>query len=111
MRFDDAWPLLEKAAQRGDHITRGDVEQGLKTGRYVIFYGEQSAVLCVIDGPTLRIALAGGEMQECLMLYHRNIKPYAIQMRCEFLEIIGREGWGRLIPEMKQVAVLLRCEL
>lgn len=111
MDFDQAWGLLKKASERGDGITKEGLRDGLKAGGYILFLGLRSAVLCVRDSGTLRIALAGGELQECLAIYRKQIRPFAVESGFERIEIIGRKGWGRPLKEFKEVARLYRCEL
>ena len=62
--FDSAWPLLNEAVQMGDGIKYSEVSEGLKTGHFSFFSREHSAAITASDGETLRIGLAGGDLNE-----------------------------------------------
>lgn len=108
---DRAWPILEPAIERGDGITPWEMFHALRAGEAWLFFGGRSAVYCVRDNGALRIALAGGDLQECLAVYRKQIRPFAVENGFERIEIIGRKGWGRTLKEFKEVARLYRCEL
>ncbi len=104
------WQLLEKAADRGDQVSRGAVEADIAAGRAVFFEAANSAAVCFVDGATLRIGLAGGKLSELVAL-HDEIRDYGARSGFERLEIIGRGGWERALPGYSKAATLLRCEL
>ena len=108
--FDSAWPLLNEAVQMGDGIKYSEVSEGLKTGHFSFFSREHSAAITASDGETLRIGLAGGDLNE-LFEIEKEIPKYAITNGYKRVEIMGRPGWEKALKGYDKVAVLLRREL
>ena len=63
---DKVWKLLEPATAIADNVTKEEVEQGLNDGTYQIFMDEKSAVITVGYKDSLRIGLAGGELNSLI---------------------------------------------
>lgn len=109
MEFDKVWALLEPAAELGD-ISQSEVIDGLSRGEYILFGNETSAALAAPMGNTLRIGLAGGDLEE-LQQVEIEIDLYARRIGFERIEIVGRDGWLKTLPGYKKAAVVLRKEL
>ena len=108
--FDEAWPLLQEAAQMGDGVKYDEVKEGLKTGEFAFFSKERSAAITASAGKTLRIGLAGGDLNE-LCEIEKEIVHGAIEKGYEKVEIMGRPGWEKVLTGYEKVAVLLRRKL
>ena len=108
--LDNAWPLLEEAAQMGDGIKYAEVKEALNNGEFAFFSREHSAAITASDGDTLRIGLAGGDLNE-LFEIEKEITNYAIVNGYKRVELMGRPGWEKALKGYDKVAVLLRREL
>jgi pyruvate/2-oxoacid:ferredoxin oxidoreductase beta subunit len=108
--FDSAWPLLERAVQMGDGISKAEVRDAIKEGKFSFFSRKKSAAITAADGATLRIGLAGGDIDELLDI-EEEITVYAMNNGFKQVEIMGRPGWERTLDGYEKVAILLRKEL
>jgi hypothetical protein len=107
LSFSEAWPKLNEAAGIGDEITKEEAEAGIRDGSFSFFSRDNSAALVAAHGDALRIGIAGGDLDE-LREIEREIYEYARQNNFAYVDIIGRPGWERVLPNYDRVAVLLR---
>jgi hypothetical protein len=110
MMSDYVWELLASATEAFEDVGREEVEQGLDEGTFTLFEGLESAAVTCAFGDSLRIGLAGGNLTE-LKQIEEEICDFAKARNFRFVEIIGRPGWERELPDYKRTAVLLRKEL
>ncbi len=110
LSFDEAWPRLNKAAGIGDEITKEEAEDGLRDGTFSFFSRDNSAALVAAYGGALRIGIAGGDLGELLEI-EKEMLEYAKQNHFSYVDIIGRPGWERVLPNYDRVAVLLRKQV
>jgi hypothetical protein len=110
MMSDYIWDLLEPATEGFECVDREEVQRGLDEGMFTLFEGLESAAVTCDFGDSLRIGLAGGNLQE-LKQIEEEICDFAKARNFRFVEIIGRPGWERELPDYKRTAVLLRKEL
>ena len=107
---DRIWKLLEPATAIADNVTKQEVEQGLNDGTYQMFMDEKSVVITVGYKDSLRIGLAGGELNSLKSLEKKIIK-YAKEKKYKCVDILGRMGWEKSLKGYKKQAVLLRKEI
>ena len=107
---DRIWKLLEPATAIADNVTKQEVEQGLNNGTYQMFMDEKSVVITVGYKDSLRIGLAGGELNSLKSLEKKIIK-YAKEKKYKCVDILGRIGWEKSLKGYKRKAVLLRKEI
>ena len=110
MISDHVWELLAPATEEFESLDREDLDRGIHDGDYVLFEGLESAAVTCSYGDSLRIGLAGGNLQE-LKHIEKEICDFAKARNYRFIEIIGRPGWERELTDYKRTAVLLRKEL
>jgi len=110
MLTDKVWKLLEPATAIADNVTKQEVEQGLNDGTYQIFMDEKSVVITVGYKDSLRIGLAGGELNSLKSLEKKIIK-YAKEKKYKYVDILGIMGWEKALKGYKKQAVLLRKEV
>tara|TARA_R110002020_G_scaffold249794_1_gene463810 strand:+ start:742 stop:1089 length:348 start_codon:yes stop_codon:yes gene_type:complete len=110
MISDHVWELLAPATVAYEDVGREEVEQGLSEGTFTLFESPKSAAVTCAFGDSLRIGLAGGNLQE-LKQIEEEICAFAKARNYRFVEIIGRPGWERELTDYKRTAVLLRKEL
>jgi len=110
MDFDQAWELLKDAVVISDHIEKEEVENGLKAGSFKLFFHQNSVALIVHQNGFLRVGLAGGVMEDLLVI-EKDVCEYAKCRGDKFIEIISRPGWERALENYQRVAVVLRKEL
>ena len=107
---DRVWKLLEPATAIADNLTKEEIEKGLTDGTYQIFMDEKSVVITADYIDTLRIGLAGGELNSLKNLEKKIIK-YAKEKKYKCVDILGRMGWEKSLKGYKKQAVLLRKEI
>ncbi|WP_417790636.1 hypothetical protein [Terasakiella pusilla] len=109
MDFERVWDLIRPAVDLADEgVTKEEILQGLSSGSLLCFSLEKSAAIVTFArGRRLRVALAGGDLEE-LKLINEDILQYAREAGYRGVEIIGRPGWERALPEYAQAAVILR---
>ncbi len=110
LSFEQAWPKLNVAASIGDEITKEEAKQGLRNGVFSFFSRKNSAAIVASYGDTLRIGIAGGDLDE-LQDIEEEICEYALQGGYTYIDIIGRVGWERVLPDYERVAVVLRKQV
>lgn len=103
-------PALEFAG--GTH-TLEHVRTAIEDGEAQLWpMGEDGALVSeVIETPTglraCRLWLAGGNMAALLMA-EKVVSEWAQEQGCKVMEIIGRQGWQRVLPEYHKAAIVLR---
>lgn len=50
---------------------------------------------------------AGSPLEVGLKLYHEFTEPWLKQQGCEYVQIVGRKGWQRVLPEYREAGVIL----
>lgn len=119
--LDDLWPqacvhlapALEHA--RGSH-TLEHVREAIEIGNAQLWpMGDDGTIVSeVTKTPTgqlgCRLWLAGGNLR-ALIAAEVVVSEWAAEQGCEFMEIIGRPGWQRVLPAYERTAVVLRRAL
>lgn len=107
---DWAWAVLEPAIKRADEgVTRQSLEDGLRTGQYLLFTHGRSAAVAVPMGKTLRIGLAGGILSEVQEIV-RQIESFAQEQSYTKIQTVGRD-WRRALDGYRKTAVILEKDL
>jgi hypothetical protein len=104
---DKVWGWISPATEMFEGLSRAEVESAIVCGDFQLFTGANCAAITCVSGTTLRIGLAGGDLDELLDL-ERQIAAYAADHECDSMEIVGRPGWERVLPGYKRTAVLMR---
>tara|TARA_R110000796_G_scaffold251811_1_gene384093 strand:- start:790 stop:1140 length:351 start_codon:yes stop_codon:yes gene_type:complete len=110
MLSDRVWDWLEPATVAFENVSRSEVENGIASGDFQLFITEHSAAVTCAFGKSLRIGLAGGDLDELLDM-EKDICAYARSHDFDSIEIIGRPGWERALAGYRRTAVLMRKEL
>lgn len=104
-------PLIQKALDRADEYTIGDVLHFLHTDRWQAWYTPNSVACTRIaeypEHRTCVIVLAAGELEE-VRAAEPQIVAYAQDMGCKYVEIFGRKGWERVLPGYSEQFTVLR---
>lgn len=118
--LDDEWSRcrswLAAALERGPQThTERDILDDVIAGRLQLWPGQRSvAVTEVLTFPrckVVRIAWAGGELDELLTVIRPAIEAWARELGCRYVWGGGRPGWERVAPEYRRFATLLSKEL
>ena len=104
------WDQLAPATVAFENVSRHEIESGIESGDFQLFMSENSAAVTCPFGKSLRIGLAGGDLNELLDI-EKDICDYARSHGFDSLEIIGRPGWERVLDGYRRTAILLRKEL
>jgi hypothetical protein len=107
---DEMWSILAPSTEAYEDLQRKDVESGLLSGEFMLFRSPNSLAVTCAYGKSLRIGLAGGDLEELLDIEEK-ICSYARINGFTSVEIIGRPGWERMLDGYRRTAVLLRKEL
>ena len=107
---DEVWAVLEPAARMSEGFTKEDLENGIKGHSCFLFTKNKSACVCIKIKNTLRIALGGGDMEDVKDIVV-DIEEFAKSRHFNAVDILGREGWYKVLPGFKKKAVLLRKEI
>lgn len=116
----DAWPdLCEmiRRAQGGQDWEPEDVLEALEQG-HAQAWGIRGAPIRTLFITEIcqphthrfgRVWICAGEhIESGLLMYRSHIEPWFIEMRCEWIEIVGRAGWQKVLPDYRKQAVILR---
>ncbi len=107
---DKIWKLLEPATKNADDISRKELETGLQTGDYKLFTYKDSACVTGYTKNSIRIGLGGGKMNEVKKIVD-NIEKFAKNNNINYIDILGRIGWEKILKGYNKKAVLLRKEI
>lgn len=120
LTLDDLWPQAAEhlapalAWTRGSH-TIEHVREMVDDGRAQLWPMDDGAIVSeIVKTPTgqcvCRLWLAGGKLG-ALLQAERVVSEWAAEQGCDCMEIVGRPGWQRSLPEYERVAIVLRREL
>jgi hypothetical protein len=60
----------------------------------------------------MQLMLAFGNSLEAVApLIEATMERFAMEAECQYVEIVGREGWAKWFPRFKRVGVVLRCKV
>lgn len=115
----DAWADIEKFLDRVEAPQWGpvDVFEQLLDGRAIAWGLRGDAVrgfwiTRIEETSAHRFGLvwicAGAGLRDGLEAYRSTIEPWFWDKGCEWIEIIGRRGWSRVLPDYRECAVTLR---
>lgn len=106
---------VERAVAYQDTHTLGDVAREIIDGKAQHWRGEKSEIVTEIKSFPLvkvcRIWLAGGDMDELVNVMLPDVEAWAKDNGCTRVEIVGRKGWKRALPEYREPYAVLHKEL
>ena len=115
----EVWPLVRKSVMEavelgGGTHTETDVIDLLVFQRAFLWANGESGVLCEFeDYPRKRICRfwsAGGALDDLLPM-HETIVAWAKSHGASRMEIIGRPGWLKVLPDYQRVGVWMRKDV
>lgn len=124
--FDKYWPYISAELDKVPHIwerhyTKEYIYEGALSGEFGVWgIGPRHQIRLVVftkilDCPAariLQITLAlGNDLEGCLPNLTATLEKLAKEMNCQYCEIIGREGWQKLLPEFKKTGIVLSRKL
>lgn len=114
--FERLAPLIDVALfESGEHETRAYVWQQIESGHAQLWPGRKSVAVTQVCGhstgqKTLNIWLAAGDMAELRTMLALG-EQWARSIGCDRMELTGRKGWERALPDYDLTAVTLTKEL
>lgn len=78
---------------------RGDPIQTLWITKIVNAYSRKYGIVWIC---------AGFHIESGLEMYRNYIEPWFREQRCQWIEISGRPGWQKILPDYRRQAVILR---
>lgn len=115
-----AWPEIERCIQRVENApwTLEDVRRELEEGRAQAWGLRDSErvlgfwITRIENTWTAKYGLvwivAGDGLDIGLPVYRGVIEPWFREQGCQWIEMNGRKGWKRVLPDYNEVAVVLR---
>jgi hypothetical protein len=94
---------IARALEYQDTHTLQSVLDAIDAGRAQAWCGERSTIVTeLLDFPLMRVCriwLAGGDRSELVEQMLPQVEEWARQNGCSRVEIVGRQGWKRVLPE------------
>ncbi len=122
-RISEIWPhasrLIRSAVLKAGVSDFGEVEKSVLTGRSLLWLAWESEIeaaatttLNTANGRKICtiVACGGADMGSWLPLI-AGIEAYAREEGCAAMNIIGRKGWARVLPDYKERLVILEKEI
>lgn len=120
--IDDVWEYISPEVAKGlsEFDTLEGVRKALKNELAQLWVGwqgqrERIAVITQITdydrGRVLLIRHCGGNGLEHLIEHYDVLEDYARAHDCTHIDIVGRDGWGRLLPDYEKAATTWRKAL
>lgn len=121
-QLDAAWPeikaQIERVADRpwepedvyDDLRALRAQAWGLRTDKVLGFWITQIVTKYATRYGVVWIA-AGEGLEEGLALYREHIEPWFKAKGCKFIQLQGRRGWKRVMPDYEETAVILTKRL
>ncbi len=123
-RIDKIWPhvsmLILAAMVRCNSRSYRSIENALHSGGallWIVWDGERvkaAAVTEVVNSNgelICMIVACGGKDRKSWLRYIADLEQYAKDMKCARMQIIGRKGWIRLLPDYRPTYIVLEKDL
>lgn len=106
---------VERAVAYQDTHTLSDVARAIIDGHAQHWRGQKSEIVTEIklfpQMKVCRIWLAGGDMDELVNVMLPDVEAWAKENGCARVEIAGRKGWKRALPDYREPYAVLQKEL
>lgn len=114
-RWSDARAFILPALARSRDFTEMDVIEALANAEANLWIGEDDAVRCAVvtrvhntaRGRVCEIWLMGGRDRSLWLHFIDEIEGMARANGCVAMEIVGRPGWERVLPDYRRSAVII----
>ena len=93
---------LEQGKAQAWGMRRGNTILGFWITRIEVAYGKKYGLVWITCGTCLH---------EGVPLYRETIEPWFKSLGCQWIEIIGRKGWKKILDDYREDAVVLRKAL
>lgn len=104
----DEWTLPEI---QEDIIKRHCQAWGMRSGSHVLAIW----ITRICDGPNgvygLVQVVAGAPLEQGLRIYREHIEPFFTEQGCEYIKIVGRRGWKKVLPDYEERQVIFTKRL
>lgn len=117
------WPLVEPLIKKATDLDYGrsspeTIKQLIKDNKALLWADKNLKMVLVSSveeyptgRKTLLLRVCGGEDLSICKQAFPMLKDYARDMGCDSLEVGGRKGWLKVLPEFKEDYTVLRAEL
>ena len=120
-----AAPLIDKATQRTDRVTTGDLIEACRLSQKQLWivwdtdvyealaayvtelrtYNGTGVLACRV------VALGGKDLKRWKALAIASLEAYARAEDCDVIDMVGRPGWGRIFPDYRETERVYTKEL
>lgn len=113
-----AWPTIAPFLEivEQDEWTPSEIQEdlikglaqawGMRSGEHVLAIW----IIRICDGPQgiygLAQVVAGAPLEQGLRVYREHIEPYFIAQGCQYIKIIGRRGWKKVLTDYDERQVI-----
>ena len=120
--WDDVAPMLAKVTQHSEGemepddylepLTHGEMQLWVAVDKSVVHTVMVTQIIPYPQKKVLRvIAIAGSEFKELHRRFNDMIESFAIQYGCSSMELWGRKGWKKLLPDWNDSYTVFTKEL
>lgn len=109
--------MLDRAVARNPAYTLEDIRRSVASGTRQLWLREPGYGLAVVTeivmypaGRRLTIFAAAGELEDGWQALLGNLEGWAREHGCKGVDIYGRKGWERLLPDYRLQQVVLSKE-
>lgn len=124
-RVTEIWhaarPMIEKAYKDSDQDVPVTILHDLRCGKRLLWLavdGEETIIAAMLtqlftmnSGKMLKMQECGGKRMREWKHLRKRVEDYAKAEGCTRVLVEGREGWERIMPDYKRVAVVLEKRL
>ena len=119
--WDEVAPLLEKVKEHTEGeletddflepLTHGDMQLWIATEQSDVHAVMVTHLITYPQKKILRIISLAGEDFEEIRSFQEMIEGFAIKLGCTALEMWGRKGWKKLLPDWKDTYIVYTKDL
>ena len=119
--WEEVAPLLEKVKEHSEGeletddflepLTHGDMQLWIVTENKEILAALVTQIITYPQKKVLRLISLAGEDFEEIRSFQEMIEGFAIKLGCTALEMWGRKGWKKLLPDWKDTYIVYTKDL
>ena len=119
--WEEVAPLLDKVKEHTEGeletddflepLTHGDMQLWMATEESDVRAVMITQIITYPQKRVLRIISLAGEDFEEIRSFHEMIEGFAVKLECTALEMWGRKGWKKLLPDWKDTYIVYTKDL
>ena len=120
--WDDVGPMLQKVTERSEGemepddyletLTQGAMQLWIATEENSITLAMVTQIISYPQKKVLRvIAISGEKFIEAHSRFNDMVEAFAVRVGCSSMELWGRKGWKKMLPEWKDSYIVFTKDL